>query len=57
MLHVNRHPIGRSSPRRISVGPARMEAVRAALLVVLAYVAIGVLLPVVLTLAGSAPLP
>jgi hypothetical protein len=57
MSHVNRHPIGRSSPRRISLGPARMEAVRAAVLVALAYVAIGVLFPAVLTLAGSAPLP
>lgn len=57
MSQINRHPIGRSSPRRILPGPAGIEAVRAAVLVVLAFVAIDLLLPVVLALARSAPLP
>ena len=57
MFHLNRHPIGRSSPPRISPDPARIEAVRAAILVVLAFLAIDLLLPVVLARAGSPSLP
>ena len=38
-------------------GPAPVEAVRAAILVVLAFVAIDLLLPVLLAVAGSARLP